>query len=62
MDALHKLDKNGKAIIISNGSPLFNGDVNSGENMFRLSCLNKLECIIQLPSELFYNTGIPVYI
>ncbi|GHU49831.1 hypothetical protein FACS189459_2460 [Bacilli bacterium] len=62
MDAISKLKENGKAIIISNGSPLFSGDVDSGENKFRLKYLDKLECIIKLPTELFYNTGINIYV
>lgn len=63
-DALHKLDTKGKAVIISNGAPLQNGDACSGESEWRKMILENdwLETLIALPSELFYNTGIPIYI
>lgn len=62
--ALHKLDANGRAAIIENGSPLFTGGVSSGESQIRRFLLENdyLEAIIALPTDLFYNTGIATYI
>ena len=50
--------------IIMNGSPLFNGDAASGESEIRRWILESdyLEALIQLPKDLFYNTGISTYI
>ena len=63
--AVHKMDdKNGRAAIIENGSPLFSGGVASGESQIRRWLLEQdlLEAIIALPTDLFYNTGIATYI
>lgn len=60
-----KKDKKGSRMaIIFNGSPLFTGDANSGESEIRRWIIENdlLECIIALPEELFYNTGIATYI
>ena len=53
-----------KIAIIHNGSPLFTGDVGNGVNLYRKYLLENdlLEAIIQLPNDIFYNTGITVYI
>lgn len=50
--------------IIQNGSTLFKGDAGSGESNIRGYLLEKdlLEAIIQLPNDLFYNTGIATYV
>lgn len=50
--------------IIFNGSPLSNGDALSGESEIRKYILEHdlLDCIIMLPDQLFYNTGIYTYI
>lgn len=50
--------------IIMNGSPLFTGDAGSGESEIRRWILESdyLEALIQLPKDLFYNTGISTYI
>lgn len=50
--------------IIQNGSPLFKGDAGSGESEIRGYLLENdwLEAIVQLPNDLFYNTGIATYI
>lgn len=55
--------KNGRAAIISNGSPLFSGNTTSGESQIRRFMLEKdyIEAIIALPSQLFYNTDISIY-
>lgn len=62
--ALKKLKKDGKACIISNSKPLFSGDVGDGESDIRKWILNKdyLEAIIKLPGQMFFNTGINIYI
>lgn len=62
--AINKLDeRNGRAAIISNGSPLFSGSTTSGESQIRRWMLKEdlLEAIIALPSQLFYNTDIGIY-
>jgi type I restriction enzyme M protein len=56
-------DKEGRAAIISNGSPLFSGGTSSGESQIRRFMLENdlIEAIIALPTDLFYNTGIGIY-
>ena len=56
-------DKNGRAAIIENGSPLFSGNVSSGESQVRRWLLENdlIEAIIAMPTDLFYNTGIATY-
>ena len=53
-----------KIAIIFNGSPLSNGDCGSGESEIRRWVLENdwLDCIVMLPDQLFYNTGIFTYI
>lgn len=63
--AINKLDDNcGRAAIIENGSPLFSGGTSSGESQIRRWLLENdyIEAIIQLPTDMFYNTGIATYI
>ena len=62
--ALYKLQDNGKIAIITNGKPLFAGDISSGESRIRKWILDKdyLETIIGLPGNMFYNTSINIYI
>ena len=63
--AINKLDeKNGRAAIITNGSPLFSGGTTSGESQIRRWMLEEdlIEAIIALPSQLFYNTDIGIYV
>ena len=63
--AINKLDeKNGRAAIITNGSPLFSGGTTSGESQIRRWMLEDdlIEAIIALPSQLFYNTDIGIYV
>lgn len=49
---------------VHNGSALFTGDAGSGESGIRQYILENdlLECIIQLPNDIFYNTGITTYL
>ncbi|MDP7561068.1 MAG: N-6 DNA methylase, partial [Planctomycetota bacterium] len=50
--------------IFFNGSPLFTGSAGSGESEIRRWILENdwLDSIIGLPSQIFYNTGIPTYL
>lgn len=59
-----KEDGGSKIAIIFNGSPLSNGDALSGESEIRKYILEEdlLDCIVMLPDQLFYNTGIYTYI
>lgn len=49
---------------VHNGSSLFTGDAGGGESNIRRHLIENdlLEAIIQLPNNLFYNTGITTYI
>ena len=49
---------------VQNGSALFTGDAGGGESGIRQYILENdlLECIIQLPNDIFYNTGIATYV
>lgn len=63
--ALNKMDDVvGRGAIITNGSPLFNGGVSSGESQIRRRLLegDLIEAIIAMPTDLFYNTGIATYV
>ncbi len=50
--------------IVMNGSPLFTGGAGSGESEIRRWMLGNdwVECIVGLPTDLFYNTGIQTYV
>ncbi len=54
----------GRMAIIQNGSSLFTGDAGSGASEIRRYIIegDMVEAIIQLPTDLFYNTGISTYI
>ena len=63
--AINKMDEEcGRAAIIENGSPLFSGGTSSGESQIRRWLLENdyIEAIIQLSTDMFYNTGIATYI
>ena len=64
LNGIAKLKDHGRMAIIQNGSPLFKGDAGSGESEIRGYLLEHdwLEAIIQLPNDLFYNTGIATYV
>lgn len=64
LNGLSKLAPNGKMAIIQNGSPLFSGDAGSGPSNIRQYILENdwLDCIIQLSTDMFMNTGISTYI
>lgn len=64
-NAVSKMKPEGSKIaIIHNGSALFKGDAGSGESEIRRYVIENdlLDCIIQLPNDMFYNTGIATYI
>ncbi len=50
--------------IVFNGSPLFTGGAGSGESEIRRWIIENdwLECIVALPTDMFYNTGISTYV
>lgn len=64
LNGIKKLKKGGRMAIIQNGSSLFTGDAGSGPSEIRKYIIENdmLEAIIQLPNDLFYNTGIATYI
>ena len=64
LNGVAKLKDTGRMAIIQNGSPMFKGDAGSGESNIRGYLLENdwLEAIVQLPNDLFYNTGIATYI
>ena len=62
---ISKMEPSGSRIgIVFNGSPLFTGDAGSGESNIRKWIIENdlLECIVQLPNQMFFNTSITTYI
>lgn len=62
---ISKMEADGARIgVVTNGSPLFSGGAGSGESNIRRWIIENdwLECIVALPKDLFYNTGIFTYI
>lgn len=62
---ISKMETQGSRIgVVFNGSPLFSGDSGSGESEIRKWIIENdwLECIVQLPDSLFFNTGITTYV
>ncbi|HCW7511864.1 TPA: SAM-dependent DNA methyltransferase [Staphylococcus aureus] len=64
LNGISKLKETGRMAIIHNGSALFSGNPGAGESLIRQYVIENdwLEGIIQLPNDLFYNTGISTYI
>ena len=64
LNGLKKLGGKGKMAIIQNGSPLFSGDAGSGPSEIRRYILENdwLDCIVQLSTDMFMDTGISTYI
>lgn len=56
--------KDSRMGIIFNSSPLFTGDIGSGESEIRRWIIENdmLEGIVALPTDLFYDIGIATYI
>lgn len=62
---ISKMKPEGSRIgIVFNGSPLFTGDSGSGETEIRKWIIENdwLECVVSLPDQMFFNTGISTYI
>jgi len=62
---ISKMENEGSKIaVVTNGSPLFTGNAGGGESDIRKWIISNdwLDCIISLPKDLFYNTGINTYI
>ena len=64
LNGVAKLKETGRMAIIHNGSALFSGNAGSGESAIRQYVIENdwVEAIVQLPTDLFYNTGISTYI
>jgi type I restriction enzyme M protein len=60
----HNTELGSRIACVHNGSALFTGDAGGGESEIRKYIIENdwLECIIALPKNIFYNTGIPTYI
>jgi type I restriction enzyme M protein len=62
---IHKMKPEGSRIgVVFNGSPLFTGDSGGGESEIRRWIIENdwLECVVGLPDQMFFNTGISTYI
>lgn len=62
---ISKMDMSGSRIgIVLNGSPLFNGDAESGWSNIRKMLLDRdlLDAIVAIPGNLFYSTPIQTYL
>lgn len=64
---ISKMNPQGSTIgIVFNGSPLFNGDAGGGWSNIRGWIMDEpndlLDCIVAMPKDLFYGTGIGTYI
>lgn len=64
MKPLHQSALGTRIASVHNGSSLFTGDAGGGESNIRRYIIENdwLEAIVQLPNNLFYNTGITTYI
>jgi type I restriction enzyme M protein len=64
MKPLDQQPQGSRIASIHNGSSLFTGDAGSGESNIRRYLIENdmVEAIIQLPNNIFYNTGITTYI
>ena len=64
MKPLSQTPRGSRIASVHNGSSLFTGDAGSGESNIRRHIIENdmLEAIVQLPNNLFYNTGITTYI
>lgn len=68
IEKMKPVDKTGKGgskiAVLFNGSPLSNGDALQGESEIRRHILEAdlLDCIVMMPDQMFYNTGIYTYI
>lgn len=60
----HNTDLGSRIATVHNGSALFTGSAGGGESEIRKHIIENdwLECVIALPEQIFYNTGIPTYV
>lgn len=60
----HDTQLGSRIATVHNGSALFTGDAGGGASEIRRHIIENdwLECIIALPKNIFYNTGIPTYV
>jgi len=60
----HNTELGSRIATVHNGSALFTGDAGGGESEIRKYLIENdwLECVIALPENIFYNTGIPTYV
>jgi type I restriction enzyme M protein len=60
----HNTELGSRIATVHNGSALFTGDAGGGESEIRKHIIENdwLECIVALPTNIFYNTGIPTYV
>lgn len=60
----HNTELGSRIATVHNGSALFTGNAGGGESEIRKHIIENdwLECIIALPKNIFYNTGIPTYV
>ncbi|GEO11797.1 DNA methylase [Segetibacter aerophilus] len=64
MKPLKQTPQGSRIASVHNGSSLFTGDAGSGESNIRRFIIENdmLEAIVQMPNNLFYNTGITTYV
>lgn len=64
MKPVEKSALGSRIVSVHNGSSLFTGDAGGGESNIRRHIIENdyLEAIIQMPNNLFYNTGITTYL
>ena len=64
LNGLAKLKDDGVMVIVQDASPLYKGLPESGEDKIRRYILENdwLDCIVQLSTDAFYNTGISTYL
>ena len=64
MKSLEFQPQGSRVASIHNGSSLFTGDAGSGESNIRRYLIenNLVDAIVQLPNNIFYNTGISTYV
>ena len=64
MNPIEMQPQGSRSASVHNGSSLFTGDAGSGESNIRRYLVEKdlVDCIVQLPNNIFYNTGITTYV
>ena len=64
MNPVEMQPQGSRSASVHNGSSLFTGDAGSGESNTRRYLIENdlVDCIVQLPNNVFYNTGITTYV